>query len=35
VRGSGLVAMVDPGAEVTKVSIAEQPGVTMRSAVTV
>jgi hypothetical protein len=35
VRGSGLVAMVDPGAEGTKVSIAEQPGVTMRSAVTV
>jgi hypothetical protein len=25
VRGSELVAMVDPGAEVTKVSIAEQP----------
>ncbi len=35
VRGSELVAMVDPGAEVTKVSIAEQPRVTPRPAVTV
>ena len=25
VRGSALVAMVDPGVEVTKVSTAEQP----------
>lgn len=31
-RGSELVAMVDPGVEVTKVSIAEQPRVTPRPA---
>jgi hypothetical protein len=35
VQGSALVAMVDPGVEVTKVSIAEQPRVTTRSAATV
>ena len=32
VQGSELVAMVDPGAEVTKVRITEQPGVTTRPA---
>jgi hypothetical protein len=35
VQGSELVAMVDPGVEVTKVNTVEQPGVTTRSAVTV
>jgi hypothetical protein len=35
VQGSELVAMVDPGAEVTKVNITEQPRVTTRPAVTV
>jgi hypothetical protein len=32
VQGSELVVMVDPGAEVTKVSTAEQPRVTPRPA---
>ena len=35
VQGSELIAMVDPGVEVTKVSTAQQPGVTTRSAATV
>jgi hypothetical protein len=37
VQGSELVAaaMVDPGVEVTKVSIAEQPEVTTRPVLTV
>jgi hypothetical protein len=35
VQGSELVMMVDPGAEATKVSTAEQPRVTPRPAVTV
>jgi hypothetical protein len=35
VRGSELVAMVDPGVEVTKVNTAQQPRVTTRSAGTV
>jgi hypothetical protein len=32
VQGSELVAMVDPGVEVTKVSVTEQPWVTTRPA---
>jgi hypothetical protein len=35
VQGSERVAMVDPGAEVTKVNVTEQPRTTTRPAVTV
>jgi len=35
VQGSERVAMVDPGAEVTKVNITEQPRTTTRPATTI